>query len=217
MNGCLETQTYSVTYPQTFTRKSTCLIYALNWIKFVCIHWIIIIIIYFENIHFFCDKLGLDVCPYEVPPHTSLNTAHSECKPNTFMSSSTHSFQVFLFLPLHLTPATSIFLQADTQSSTLLRSRCPNHLNLLRLTTSSTLCTPKRLYKSTLRFLSISYTPHIHFTIIRSILSGLGRFSFFRHPGFSPICQHTLDTYPVYLSLYVVWLAKFLSSYGPSV
>ena len=52
--------------------------------------------------------------------HISLSTAHSECKPSTFMSSSTHSFQVFLFLLLHLTSATSTFLQADTQSSTIL-------------------------------------------------------------------------------------------------
>ena len=74
--------------------------------------------------------------------HTSLNITHSGCKPNTStMSSSTHSFQVFLFLPLHLTPATSTYLEADTQSSTLLRSRCPNHLNLPCLTTSATLCT----------------------------------------------------------------------------
>ena len=28
-----------------------------------------IIIIYFENVHFFHDKKGLDVCPYLVPPH----------------------------------------------------------------------------------------------------------------------------------------------------
>ena len=111
--------------------------------------------------------------------HTSLNTAHSGCKPSTFMSSSTHSFQVFLFLPLHLAPATSTFLQADIQSSTLIHSRCPNHLNLPRLTTSATLCTPRRLYKSTLRFLSFSDTPHIHLTIIRSVLSRLCRFAFF--------------------------------------
>ena len=58
-------------------------------------------------------------------------------------------------------------------------STCPNHLNLPRLTTSSTLCTPKRLYKSTLRFLSFSDTPHIHLTIIRSVLSRLCRFAFF--------------------------------------
>ena len=27
------------------------------------------IIIYFENVHFFHAMLGLDICPYEVPPH----------------------------------------------------------------------------------------------------------------------------------------------------
>ena len=53
---------------------------------------------------------------------------------------STHSFQVLLFHLLHLA---STFLQADTQSSTLLCSRCPNHLNLPRLTTSAALCTPR--------------------------------------------------------------------------
>ena len=52
--------------------------------------------------------------------HISLNTAYSGCKPSTSMSSFTHSLQVFLFLPLHLTPATSTFLQANIQSSTLL-------------------------------------------------------------------------------------------------
>ena len=62
---------------------------------------------------------------------------------------------------------------------TPLRSRCPNHLNLPRLTTSATLSTPRRLYKSTLRFLSFSDTPHIHLTIIRSVLSRLCRFAFF--------------------------------------
>ena len=45
------------------------------------------------------------------------------------------------FPPLTSRPATSTFLQADSQSSTLLRSRCPNHLNLPHLTTSATLCT----------------------------------------------------------------------------
>ena len=111
--------------------------------------------------------------------HTSLNTSHSGCKPSTSMSLSTHSFQVFLFLPLHLAPATSTFLQPDTQSSTLLRSTCPNHLNLPRLTTSATLSTPKRLYKSTLHFLSFNDTLHIHLTIICSVLSRLCRFAFF--------------------------------------
>ena len=31
--------------------------------------FVIIIIIYFENVHFFHATLGFDVCPYEVPPH----------------------------------------------------------------------------------------------------------------------------------------------------
>ena len=113
------------------------------------------------------------------PLHISLNTAHSGCKPSAFISSFTHSYQVFLPLPAHLTPATTTFLQADTQLSSLVLSTCPNHLNLPRLTTSSTLCTPKRLYKSTLRLLSVSNTPHIHLTIIRSVLSRLCRFAFF--------------------------------------
>ena len=64
------------------------------------------------------------------PLHISLNTAHSGCKPSAFISSFTHSYQVFLPLPAHLTPATTTFLQADTQSSPLLCSTCPNHLNL---------------------------------------------------------------------------------------
>ena len=78
-----------------------------------------------------------------------------------------------------LHPPPPIFLQADTQSSWLLRSTCPNHLNLPRLTTSAMLCTPRRLYKSTLRFWSFSDTPLIHLTIIHSILSRLCRFAFF--------------------------------------
>ena len=121
--------------------------------------------------------LGLDVCPYEVPPHIP------EYRPFRMQTKHFHVIIHTLFpslpippLTLHLTPATSTFLQADTQSSTLLRFRCPNHLNLPRLTTSATLCTPRR---STLHFLSFSDTPHIHLTIIHSVLSRLCRFAFF--------------------------------------
>ena len=69
---------------------------------------IIIIIIYFENkflfFHFFHATLGLDVWLFAHMRslHISLKTAHSGCKPSTLISSSTHSYQVFLFLPLHL-------------------------------------------------------------------------------------------------------------------
>ena len=66
----------------------------------------------------------------------------------------THCSQVFLLLPRPLVPSTTNPRQADTQSSTLLRSRCPNHLNLPRLTTSATQLIPRRLHKSSLRLLS---------------------------------------------------------------
>ena len=122
-------------------------------------------------------------------------------------SSFTHSYQVFLPLTLaHLTPA---------YQRTISTVPTPNHphsyvphaqttLIYLALTTSSTLCTPKRLYKTTLRFLSFSHTPHIHLTIIQSILSRLYRNRFLHRPGLSPICQCTLDTSLLYLSLYSV-------------
>ena len=70
--------------------------------------------------------------------HTSLNTAHSGCKLSTSMSSSTHTFQVFLFLlfitshPCHLQR-----FYRPTPNHPHVYSRCPNHLNLPRLTTSA--------------------------------------------------------------------------------
>ena len=82
----------------------------------------------------------------------------------------------YYYYHYYLTPATTTFLQADTQSSPLLRSTCPNHLNLHALPPQPRSQPPKRLYKSTLRFLSFSDTPHIHTTIIRSRLC---RFAFF--------------------------------------
>ena len=114
---------------------------------------IIIIIIYFTKRQSFYTQLGFDVPPEMKPLHISLNTAYSGCKPSAFISSFTHLYQASLPLPAHLTPATTTFLQADTQSSSLLHSICPNHLNLPHLTTSSTLCTPKRLQ---IHFLSFS-------------------------------------------------------------
>ena len=75
-----------------------------------------------------------------------------------------YTFSPSLPASTHLTPATTTFLQADTQSSPLLRSTCPNHLNLPRFTTSATLSAPKRLYKSTLGFLPRhpAYPSHHH-------------------------------------------------------
>src|SRR5664279_2645729 len=85
------------------------------------------------------------------------------------MSSATHSFQVFLPLPLF--SSTSIFLHADTQSSVSLCSTCPNDLKLPWHTMSDTLTIPNLSRSSSLEFLSFSVTPHIHLIIILSALS----------------------------------------------
>ena len=91
-------------------------------------------------------------------------------------TSLTHCSHVFLLRLRPLVPSTTNLLQADTQSSTLLRSRCPNHLNLPRLATSATQLIPRRLHKSSLRFLSFKDTPHIHLTIIRSVFPNFSVF-----------------------------------------
>ena len=57
---------------------------------------IIFIIIYFKKHQSFHAQLGLDVPPEMKLLHISLNTAHSGCKPSAFISSFTHSYQVFL-------------------------------------------------------------------------------------------------------------------------
>ena len=129
--------------------------------------------------------------------HTSLKTAHSGCKPSTFMSLSTHSFQIFLFLPLHLDPATSTFLQADTQSSTLLRSRCPNHLNLPRHTLYTQTTNPHYVsYPSATPRTSISPSSILSSPDYADLLSSSCRFQ-----SHMSSCQHTLDTSLVALCL----------------
>src|SRR5258706_904226 len=88
---------------------------------------------------------------------------------NLFMSTCTHSCQVLLPLPLPLTPSTTKPLHADTQSVGSLRSTCPYHLSLPRLTTSEIPSMPKRLNNSSLLFLSRSGIPHINLAIIHSV------------------------------------------------
>src|SRR5664279_667540 len=105
--------------------------------------------------------------------HTALSCASSFFSINFFMSFATHSFHVFLPLPLPFFPSTSILLHADTQSSVSLRSMCPNHLSLPWRTTSDTLTSPSLSRSSSLEFLSFSVTPHIHLIIILSALSSL--------------------------------------------
>src|SRR5208282_5724239 len=82
---------------------------------------------------------------------------------------------VFLCLPrpLSFTHSTTMLLHADTQSSGSLRSTCPNHLNLPRLTMAEILSMPSRLNSSTFAFLSLGFTKHIHLIIILSVLYSL--------------------------------------------
>src|SRR5664279_2950214 len=109
----------------------------------------------------------------KMPPLHKARSCASSCFSINFMSFATHSFQVFLSLPLPLFPSTSIFLHSDTQSSVSLRFTCPNHLNLPWRTLSDTLTIPSLSRSSSLEFLSFSVTPHIHLIIILSALPNL--------------------------------------------
>ena len=146
--------------------------FTILWLSFI-------IVIYFQNVHFFHAQLGLNVCPDMKTLHISLNTAHSGCKPSSSISSFTHCLQVFLPLPLLFFPTTSTFLQANTQSSPLLvpnaqtislyhasppqpRSEHPKDCTRPHFTSC-----PSETFHS----------PHIHLAIIRSALSRLCRFS----------------------------------------
>ena len=61
--------------------------------------------------------------------HAPQSCADSLFRPSKFKSWLTHSPQVLLPLPLLFTPITSNSLQEDTQSSFLLRFKCPYHLS----------------------------------------------------------------------------------------
>src|SRR3989442_339046 len=89
------------------------------------------------------------------------------------MSLFTHSIHVFLPLPFLAPPTTSKFLHLETQSSASLRSTCPNHLSLPRLTTLSTPTIPSPRLSSSLDLLSFRVTPDIHLTMLFSVLSSL--------------------------------------------
>ena len=139
------------------------------------------------------------------PLYTSLNTAHSGCKLSSSVSSFTHSLHVFLPRPTYLTPATTTFLQADTQSSPFLRSTCPNHLNLPCLTTFATLWMPQRLVQD-LTLLPIlqrhtTHPSHHHALCSLQVMQILS----LHCPCLTTICQHALDTGPKNLPLHAMW------------
>jgi len=69
------------------------------------------------------------------PLHPTRSKPNSRCKPNIIKSFLTHVLQVFLSLPLSLTPSSLKYIYAETQSSQSFRSTWPNHRSLLRLTT----------------------------------------------------------------------------------
>jgi hypothetical protein len=112
------------------------------------------------------------------PLHSVLSSAELALRPKDCISWSTHYRHVFLILPLHLFPTTSPFLQLtlnqfclfaqDAQTSeTTSTDHVSQHLQPAPRPTS------KRLYNSSLAILSLRLAPHIHLTIIRSILSNL--------------------------------------------
>src|SRR3989441_12642601 len=116
------------------------------------------------------------------------------------MSLFTHCIHVFLLPPFLTPPLTSKCLHLETQSSASLRSTCPNHLSLPRLTTLSTLSIPNPRLRSSLFLLSFRVTPDIHLTILFSILTSLfistafvGQVSL---PYTSTLCTHALYIFP---------------------
>src|SRR6184192_4393224 len=70
------------------------------------------------------------------------------------MSLFTHCIHVFLPPPFFTPPTTSKFLHLETRSSGSLRSTCPNHLSLPRLTTFSTPSIPSPSLSSSFGLLS---------------------------------------------------------------
>ena len=119
------------------------------------------------------------------------------------MSLSTQSFQVFLFLPLHLTPATSTFLQANTQSSTLLRSQMLQTTSICHASPHPPHsvhpedCTQIHTAFPILQRHPTHPSHHHPFGPLQTL-----QICRLHHPGFRPICQYTLETSLVDFSLY---------------
>src|SRR6266516_1792770 len=132
--------------------------------------------------------------------HTDLFCSSSFFSPNFFMSVVTPSIHVFLPLPFLMLPSTSRFLHLETKASASLRSTCPNHLNLPRLTTLSTLSIPNPCLSSSLVLLSFRVTPAIHLTILFSVLTNLCISSTFigqvSLPYANILCAHALYIFP---------------------
>src|SRR6184192_1028445 len=116
------------------------------------------------------------------------------------MSLFTHSIHVFLPLSFLAPPTTSKLLHLETQSSASLRSTCPNHLSLPRLTTLSTPTTSSPRLSFSLDVLSFRVTPDIKLTMLFSVLTSLCISSSFigqvSLPYTSLLCTHALYIFP---------------------
>src|SRR5207247_4431210 len=117
------------------------------------------------------------------------------------MSSFTHFIHVFLFPPFLTPPPTSKCLHLETQSSTSLRSTCPNHLSMPRLTTLSTLDTQPTPELFTFSSVLQSHSRHPpNHTILRSHKPS--HINCLHRPSFATIHKHPLYTRSTYLSLH---------------
>ena len=115
--------------------------------------------------------------------------------PITFMSLSTHLFNVFLGAPLPTTPVTFILVHYFTQSFSSFRSTCPNHLNRALWILFSTHSMLKWLDSSSLLILS-RHSTH----------------PFFHHPLSHPQVLHFHSPWclaTIYTALWTHWMNEW--------
>ena len=127
--------------------------------------------------------------------HISPKTTHSGHKPSIFMSS--------FFSSPYISPLPSPPFYRPIPNHP--HSFAPDARTTSICHTSphaATLCIPKRLYKSTLHFLSFTDAPHIHLTIIRSVLSRVCSFLAFNAHVSVPYVN-TLWTQSLYIFLFM--------------
>ena len=133
--------------------------------------------------------------------YISLNTAYSDSKPSTFISSFTHSYQVFLPLPTSHPCHHHISVYPIIPTLTFHMPKPPQ--STLPLHLIETLYTQKTVQIHTafpiLQRRSAHPSHHHPFRSLQTL-----QIRFLHRPGLSPICQCTLDTNLVYLSLYAV-------------
>ena len=91
-----------------------------------------------------------------------------------WQSISTTSLQVLFGLPLSLGPSTSCYVHFFTQSSSSFRSTCPYRRSLFCCSTNVLLSIRNLSLSSLVGNLSFSLTPHIHLTILITVLQRQG-------------------------------------------